>query len=252
MILCLTYHKILEASGSAGDVDFYSVTRDNLVSQIQATLAAGFTPFDLTQTKPRIASGDRQFILTFDDGTADHYEIVFPVLQELGLPGIFFVPTAKLNRPGYLTDAQVREMAQAGQTIGLHGHEHRRLDRTTDDEMRNQFQRSRDSLTRLTGEPPLFFAPPGGFMSEHVREVALGFGVRVIRTMQWGFNHPPDLTALETVPVNRHTKAPQFQRILQGKQPQILYFGKQAAKALVPARAYEKLRNLIFKLSRRN
>lgn len=35
---------------------------------------------------------DRAALLTFDDGYADHYQYVFPILQEEGLQGSFFVP----------------------------------------------------------------------------------------------------------------------------------------------------------------
>ena len=76
-------------------------------------------------------------------------------------------------------------MSEAGQVFGLHGHEHVRLDRATDEQMRLQFQHSHEILTRLTGRKPLFFAPVGGFMSENLREVALGSGVAAIRTMRW-------------------------------------------------------------------
>ncbi len=250
MILVLTYHQIRGAEKNR-DRDFYAVTRDGFVAQVKATLQAGGREMpvrDLVTSRTIPVPSEARFLLTFDDGTVDHYEIVFPVLKELGLRGVFFVPTAKLNRPGYLADAQVSEMAEAGQAIGFHGHEHVRLDRATDEKMRDQFQRSRDILTRLTGQQPLAFAAPGGFLSEHLREVALGFGVEVIRTMRWGFNHHPDQTALETVPVNRHLTELQFQKILRGEPPpRLLYFGKQAAKALVPARAYERLRGLVFK-----
>lgn len=36
------------------------------------------------------------FVLTFDDGTKDHYKIVLPILQELGLTATFFVMKAPL------------------------------------------------------------------------------------------------------------------------------------------------------------
>ena len=254
MILVLTYHKVCGAEANR-EREFYTVSRDSFVAQIKAVLQAGYHEVhseDLLEGRNANGARAAKFLLTFDDGTADHYEIVFPVLKELGLRGIFFVPTVRLNRPGYLTDAQVREISQAGQAIGFHGHEHVRLDRATDDQMRNQFQLARDSITRLTGTAPLFFAPPGGFMSEHLREVAMGFGVEAIRTMHWGFNRHPDRTALETVPVHRHLSKPQFQKILEGKQPsRLLYLGKQAAKAFVPARAYERLRGLFFKFARK-
>ncbi|MGB2987216.1 MAG: polysaccharide deacetylase family protein [Phycisphaerae bacterium] len=40
---------------------------------------------------------DRCFLLTFDDGLADHAETVLPILEERGLRGAFFVPGAVLT-----------------------------------------------------------------------------------------------------------------------------------------------------------
>jgi len=37
------------------------------------------------------AAGERRIVLTFDDGTRDHYEHVFPILQQRGLSGLFGV-----------------------------------------------------------------------------------------------------------------------------------------------------------------
>jgi peptidoglycan/xylan/chitin deacetylase (PgdA/CDA1 family) len=254
VILFLTYHKV-SAPGDRADEDFYTVPCDVMLAQIQSTAAAGFQPLPinrlLTDAKAPSFPG-ANYVLSYDDGTLDHYDVVLPALQEAGLRGIFFVPTAKLNKPGHLTNSQVQEIARAGHTIGFHSHEHRRLDRTGDDMLREQFKRSRGILGDLIGETPWLFAPPGGFINEHVREVALGFGVKTIRTMRWGFNHKPDMTYLETVPLNRHTNSNKFANILQGKQPHLLYIGKQAAKAIVPLRAYERIRSWIFNIGRNN
>ena len=253
MILFLTYHKI-STPGNRTDRDFYNVPSDVMSAQIAATEAAGYRPLPVEKlfTDDKVPSyPGKNYALSYDDGTLDHYEIVFPMLQVAQMRGIFFVPTAKLNKPGHLTNAHVQEISRAGHYIGFHSHEHRRLDRATDTSLRDQFKSSREILESLTGKPSLLFAPPGGFINEHVREVALGFGVKAIRTMRWGFNHAPDITHLETVPLNRHTTSGQFGKILQGKQPRLLYIGKQAAKAIVPLRAYERIRSWIFDLGRK-
>lgn len=45
----------------------------------------------------------RCFLLTFDDGLADHRDYVLPVLQDLGLHGTFFVSGAPLTAQGMLS-----------------------------------------------------------------------------------------------------------------------------------------------------
>jgi peptidoglycan/xylan/chitin deacetylase (PgdA/CDA1 family) len=42
-------------------------------------------------------------VLTFDDGVADHHDIVLPILERLGLWGLFFIPTA-MYETGKLLD----------------------------------------------------------------------------------------------------------------------------------------------------
>lgn len=45
---------------------------------------------DAVKNKSKLA--DNSLLLTFDDGYQDHYEFVFPILNELGLQGSFFPP----------------------------------------------------------------------------------------------------------------------------------------------------------------
>jgi peptidoglycan/xylan/chitin deacetylase (PgdA/CDA1 family) len=251
MIPVFTYHKV-SAGDAGGGPEFYTVSRGQLARQLDALKFAGRRCVGAEALlEGREVTGEN-FILSFDDATQDHYDIVFPLLQKRGLHAVFFVPTAKLNQPRRLTDAQVRELACAGQTIGLHSHEHERLDVLDDDELREQFRMSRDIISNLIGGQPWIFAPPGGFLNEHVREVALGFGARAIRTMRWGYNQTLDLTALETIPINRYTDDRKFSRILTSRETPFMYSGKEAVKALIPARAYERLRSLLFDMSGKN
>jgi peptidoglycan/xylan/chitin deacetylase (PgdA/CDA1 family) len=41
---------------------------------------------------------DRAFVATFDDGLREQYETAWPVLQRMGIPGLFFVNTAPILR----------------------------------------------------------------------------------------------------------------------------------------------------------
>ena len=60
--------------------------------------------------------------ITFDDGLADVYTIAYPFLKAQGIPFTAFVLTDKLDQPGYLTTAQLLELAADPLvTIGSHG-----------------------------------------------------------------------------------------------------------------------------------
>jgi len=244
MILVLTYHKVLR--GPDPESEFYTIRAEHLERQLESLAQGGFralAPEELFDWKPR---SDPAYLLSFDDGTADHYDIVLPLLAHHRCRAVFFAPTSKLDRAGYLTSKQVSELSRAGQTIGLHSHEHRRLDWLGEEDIRVQMQLSHQIVQDLTGAPPVFFAPPGGYFDLRIRDIALESGIRVIRTMRWGYNQIPDLAALECIPVNRHFTDEEFRRVLEFRRRPALYAAKEIIKKIVPSRTYQSLRACVF------
>jgi peptidoglycan/xylan/chitin deacetylase (PgdA/CDA1 family) len=63
--------------------------------------------------------------LSFDDGNASDVELGLPALRRRGLTADFFVLAARLDTPGSLSEAAVRELHGAGMRIGSHGMWHR-------------------------------------------------------------------------------------------------------------------------------
>lgn len=249
MILVLTYHKVLREREPRPE--FYSITADDLERQLKS-LAQSSLGALAPEALCRGSIPERPaYLLTFDDATLDHYEVVAPLLARYNLRGIFFTPTARFDRPGCLSRQQARELSQAGHLLGLHSHEHRRLDILPEEDIRAQMERSREILTEVVGEPPVTFAPVGGYLDRRVRTVALESGVRVIRTMRWGYNPSADLVSLDCIPVNGFFTDHQFEQALQFRSRSGLYRAKQFAKRLLPTAAYEGLRARVFRLLRR-
>lgn len=241
MILVLTYHEVIR--GPVPESEFYTIRAEQLERQLELLAQSGcpvLSPAELAGCEPPSRRG---CLLSFDDGTADHYEVVLPLLARYGYRAVFFVPTSKLDRPGYLLSKQAAEMSRAGQTIGLHSHVHQRLDVLGKEEMRAQMQLSRQIIGELTGERPVFFAPPGGYVNRRLQDIALESGIQVIRTMRWGYNRNPDFAALECVPLNRHFSEEKFRHVLEFRRRSVaLYAAKEMTKKMIPIRAYELLR----------
>ena len=244
MILVLTYHKVLR--GPDPESEFYTIQAEQLEHQLELLAQGGFqalAPEELLELKPR---SNPTYLLCFDDGTADHYEVVLPLLAHHRCRAVFFTPTAKLDRPGYVTSKQVTELSRAGQTIGAHSHEHRRLDWLGEEDIRVQMQLSHQIIGNLVGAPPVFFAPPGGYFDLRVRDIALESGIRVIRVMRWGYNQVPDLAALQCIPLNRHFTDEEFRRVLEFRRQSALYAAKEITKKVIPSRTYQSLRAGMF------
>jgi len=243
MILILTFHKVVDAP--ADEREFYTISREQFQEQLEKLAQAGFSalsPADLRTGNLGTRSG---CLLTFDDGTADHHEVVLPLLARYRHRAVFFVPTAKLDRPGYLTTSQAIELHRAGHTLGLHSHEHRRLDTLQEEELRVQMEVSHQRLQELTGQRPVFFAPVGGYVNARIRHVASEMGVEVLRTMHWGYNARVKLTDLECAPINQNCVGGEFDRILKLQNRFLIYKTKEIVKTLVPLALYAALRRRI-------
>jgi peptidoglycan/xylan/chitin deacetylase (PgdA/CDA1 family) len=79
---------------------------------------------ELIDVLDRLDRQRKNFRITVDDGNSSDYEIIAPELRRRGLSGTFFVLAGKLDKAGYLTRSQVRELSCEGFEIGSHGVNH--------------------------------------------------------------------------------------------------------------------------------
>jgi peptidoglycan/xylan/chitin deacetylase (PgdA/CDA1 family) len=245
MILVLTYHKVLR--GLEENSEFYSTTVENFERHLEILSSSQLAPLTATALAEAPRPGKSSFyLLTFDDGTCDHEELVLPLLNRYRQSAVFFVPTSKVNRDGYLSDEGVKALSHSGHCIGSHSHDHQRMDTLSDEDVRVQIEMSCAAIERLTGKRPDTFAPPGGYIDARVRRAALEGGMRVIRTMQWGYNSKPDFTNLCCVPVNRYMTEQEFRKVLQFRSQAVTYTVKQTLKRLLPMSVYASLRDALL------
>jgi len=67
----------------------------------------------------------RKDCITFDDAHRSQFSIAAPVLNRLGMSGVFFATTAWIGcHPDMMSWRQLRELHDAGHTIGSHTHTH--------------------------------------------------------------------------------------------------------------------------------
>ena len=114
--------------------------------------------------------------LTFDDGCASDLLVAAPVLIEFGFGATFFVTVAHLDSPGFLTRAQVRELADAGFEIGSHGMTHAYLSDLGADALRFELAESRSVLEDLSARPVVHLSCPGGRWNRTVADTARDCG----------------------------------------------------------------------------
>ncbi len=158
-----------------------------------------------------------QLVLAFDDGGESDFQRAFPRLLEAGQPAVFFINTARVGAPGYLSWNQIREMRRAGMSIQSHGHDHVALTQLETSELDAQLQHSRRCLEDRLGDVVEFLSVPYGFWNRRVHISALRAGYRALCTSQTGLAQPGH-TLLPRNAVRRGTSDLGLQALLRGSR----------------------------------
>jgi len=120
---------------------------------------------------------DRTVGITVDDGYLSIYTEAFPRLQAAGLPFTVFVSTDPIDRgfSGFVSWDQIREMRDAGVTIGAHTATHLHMPANTVARNREDMTRANARYVEELGSVPELFAYPFGEarlgIQELVREI---------------------------------------------------------------------------------
>ncbi|MGV8943541.1 polysaccharide deacetylase family protein [Thermomonas sp.] len=115
-------------------------------------------------------------LLTFDDGLASDYGIVFPLLLEHGMTADFFVNPATVGHRGHVSWQELREMASAGMSVQSHGYDHVYLTTLDPFALRSTLHAARIEIEDRVGAPVTLLAPPGGRMPPALVDVARSVG----------------------------------------------------------------------------
>ena len=121
---------------------------------------------------------NRTVAITIDDAYRSAYDVAWPRLKRAGLPFTLFVSTDAIDDggPGFMTWDQIRELRDAGVTIGAHGAAHPHMPNLTPDEVRTDIARSIRRIEEELGETPVLFSYPHGEMTFAARDAVAAAG----------------------------------------------------------------------------
>ena len=192
MPVTLMYHDVVPAeqystSGFAGAAaDRYKLTVEQFTDHLQvlgerdlrfAKVSAVCDAADASQLSAPL--------LTFDDGGLSAHTVIAGALEARRWPGHFFITTNFVNKPGFLSSEQVRDLHRRGHVIGSHSCSHPlRISSCSTGQILDEWRTSRAVLEQMIGAPVVVASVPGGFYSREVGIAAAKAGMRYLFTSE--------------------------------------------------------------------
>jgi peptidoglycan/xylan/chitin deacetylase (PgdA/CDA1 family) len=125
------------------------------------------------------------FTLTFDDGGRSFFTIVADRLEALNWRGHCFVPTNYIDRPGFLTRREIRELHQRGHVIGSHSASHpARMHACAPQVIADEWRTSMATLEDIIGARIDSASVPGGWYGTPVATAAAGASLNRLLTSE--------------------------------------------------------------------
>ena len=194
---------------------------------------------------------ERAMVLTFDDGYANHVDIVVPLLLRYRFSATFFIAVERIGRAGYLTWDQLRKLVFLGMEIGSHGLSHRPFTALSREELVHELSESKRRLEEEVGVPVRALAVAGGFWSHAVSEAARQVGYDAVWVSTVGTNGPETSPhALRRVVVRPPVSTQRIISMVEGWQPAFWWAANQQAairllKRTLGVYRYEQLKRLV-------
>jgi peptidoglycan/xylan/chitin deacetylase (PgdA/CDA1 family) len=220
-VICpiLLYHQIEDITPPSQ----YFMRPTDFKAQMEALHDWGYTPIPVSLLAEAINTGaklpPRPIVITFDDGDENVYTNAFPVMRDLGFPGVLYIISSALGSKSHLTSNEVFEMVAAGWEVGSHSTTH--LNLVNDHgQVWAEASVSRQALKADLGLPINTFAYPYGaadtFVMQKVSQYGYLAAVGLGLSSQQG---PGNLFYLNRIEVKYGTTLADFAELLPWSGP---------------------------------
>lgn len=180
-ILCYHHIRNIQMPGRADRG--YEVTVDQFKAQMKILADSGYHTVLPDQLYNYLVYGDslpsKPVMLTYDDTDEEQFSIAKPEMDKYGFKGVYFIMTISIDRPKYMSKAQLKQLADEGHSVVSHTWDHHRVDRYKEqneieergikkavNDWDQQLAKTKQSIEAITGKPVEDFAYPFGIWSK--------------------------------------------------------------------------------------
>jgi peptidoglycan/xylan/chitin deacetylase (PgdA/CDA1 family) len=226
----------------------YVVSASAFRSQMEKLAHEGWRATNVTQAMQSFDG--KSACVTFDDGCETDLLCAAPILKEFGFGATFYVTVGFMGQPGYLSEAQVRNLSALGFEIGCHSLTHPYLPDLDDLHLHDETAGAKDRLQQITGGSVEHFSCPGGRWDRRVIAAVKAAKFRTMATSRTGTNFAnTDPFRLSRVAVLSGTSEEVFMRECRGQgllKTQLNEKAREVARRLLGNSTYDSLRSMIL------
>ncbi len=162
---------------------------------------------------------DKNYILlTIDDAFESFYLNAWPILKNKNIPFVLFVSTREVDKHGYMTWDQIKELEASGlATIGNHSHSHEYLIDWSDNEIKSDLLTSIKIFKNKLGYSPKIFSYPFGEYSSNLKKIVSDLNFKFAFGQHSGvIDQTKDFLELPRFPINeKYGELKRFKTILK-------------------------------------
>lgn len=192
-----------------------------------------------------------KYILTFDDGYSSDYDFVLDRLISNNCHATFFIIADKLNKKGYLSLDQLKEMVSLGMLIGSHSFSHPEMPSINSQQQNHELVASRLLLEDAIGCEVKSFSFPYGKFNKRLIDLAVTAGYDRICTSKHGVLRD----SMAQIPRNSINGTMSWSVIERSLRAEPLVrmswavedLGKQSLKRVLGDKGYKYLRHFLGK-----
>ncbi len=167
-ILC--YHRIRDIKMPSKASMGYEVTLAQFKAHMKVLSDSGYHSITPDEYYNYLVYGtelpEKPVMITYDDTREEHYTVAKAEMEKYGFKGVFFIMTISINRPNYMSKAQIKQLSDDGHVVASHSWDHKRVDRLQGNDWTEQFDKPRKQLEEITGKQIAYFAYPFGIWSQ--------------------------------------------------------------------------------------
>ncbi len=164
------YHFILEDYGNYPDTENF-LKPETLEEQLKYLSENGYQTIFMDEMDD-LYKYEKPVGLTFDDCFVYFYNNAFPLLKKYNQKATIFVITDYINGENYLTEEQIKEIADSGLVkVESHSKSHQYLDLMTYDEQYEEAVGSKERLEAITGQKVSVYCYPSGRFNQTTLDI---------------------------------------------------------------------------------